>query len=281
MEVFKIKRIYMRFPKGRKKALTLSYDDAVIQDKKMMKILDESGLKCTFNINTGCFSAEGSKESRRMTMSDTLKTFGNSKHEIAIHSRNHLYLDKIPNEWAANEIIEDRIAAEQMFGRIIKGFAYPFEKPAERIKNVLRTAGIAYARTTCCTGRFDIPEDWLEWNPTCWHSHGKLMELTEKFLKDTALPIMDIPKLMMVGGHSYEFDLDDNWNLLDEFISRVSQRDDVWYATNMEIYNYIKAYESLQYDYRCTMCYNSSSVNVFLDVDGITYVAKPSETIVF
>ena len=32
----------MRFPEGRKKALTLSYDDAVIQDKKMMKILDDS-----------------------------------------------------------------------------------------------------------------------------------------------------------------------------------------------------------------------------------------------
>ena len=281
MEVFKIKSIYMRFPGGRKKALTLSYDDAVIQDKKMMKMLDESGLKCTFNINTGCFSEEGSEGNRRMTRSDTLKTFGASKHEIAIHSRNHLFLDKIPTEWAANEIIEDRIAAEQMFGRIIKGFAYPFEKPADRVKNILRTAGIAYARTTCCTGKFDIPEDWLEWNPTCWHSHGRLTELTEQFLKDDAIPIMDTPKLMFVSGHSYEFDLDNNWDLLEDFISRVSGQDDIWYATNTEIYNYSKAYESLQYDYRCTMCYNPSATDVFLDIDGSTYVIKPLETIVF
>ena len=276
-----MKSIYMRFPGGRKKAVTLSYDDAVIQDKKMINLLEGSGLKCTFNINTGGFAAETDQKNRRMTRNDTLKTFCDSKHEVAIHSRNHLFLDKIPLEWAANEIIEDRIAAEQMFGRIIKGFAYPFEKPADRIKSILRTAGIAYARTTYCTGKFDIPEDWLEWNPTCWHSHGRLIDLTEDFLKDSSLPMMDVPKLMFVGGHSYEFDMDNNWDLLEDFIKRVSGRDDIWYATNMEIYNYSKAYESLQYDYRCNMCYNPSAIDVFLDIDGRIYEIRPLDTVVF
>lgn len=45
--------LFMRFPGGRAKALTLSYDDNVKQDFRMMEILDRHGLKCTFNINTG------------------------------------------------------------------------------------------------------------------------------------------------------------------------------------------------------------------------------------
>lgn len=46
----------MRFPGFKYKALTLSYDDDVIFDKKLMEILDKHGLKCTFNLNSGLFA---------------------------------------------------------------------------------------------------------------------------------------------------------------------------------------------------------------------------------
>ena len=36
--------IFMRFPGGRKKALTLSYDDGVEQDRRLMQIMDAHGL---------------------------------------------------------------------------------------------------------------------------------------------------------------------------------------------------------------------------------------------
>jgi peptidoglycan/xylan/chitin deacetylase (PgdA/CDA1 family) len=42
---------YMLFPDGKNKALTLSYDDGVQQDIRMIEILDKYGIKCTFNIN--------------------------------------------------------------------------------------------------------------------------------------------------------------------------------------------------------------------------------------
>lgn len=51
--------IYMRFPGGRAKALTLSYDDGVQQDHRLISILNRHGLKCTFNINSGLFPAKG------------------------------------------------------------------------------------------------------------------------------------------------------------------------------------------------------------------------------
>ena len=50
--------LFMRFPGHRSKVLTLSYDDAVEQDIRLIKIMKEHGLKGTFNINTGRFAPE-------------------------------------------------------------------------------------------------------------------------------------------------------------------------------------------------------------------------------
>lgn len=41
------------FPDGKKKALTLSYDDGVEQDRRLVEILNRYGIKATFNINSG------------------------------------------------------------------------------------------------------------------------------------------------------------------------------------------------------------------------------------
>ena len=52
---------YMAFPGGKRKALTLSYDDGVEQDIRLMKIMDQHGLKGTFNISSGAYGPEGKK----------------------------------------------------------------------------------------------------------------------------------------------------------------------------------------------------------------------------
>lgn len=40
--------IFMRFLGGKSKALTLSYDDGVKQDKRLIDIMKKNGLKGTF-----------------------------------------------------------------------------------------------------------------------------------------------------------------------------------------------------------------------------------------
>ena len=50
--------IFMRFPSGKKKALTLSYDDGVEQDIHLIDIMKKNGLKGTFNLNSGCYAPE-------------------------------------------------------------------------------------------------------------------------------------------------------------------------------------------------------------------------------
>lgn len=44
---------FLRFPEGKFKAVTLSYDDGVHADIRFAGILDKYGMKGTFNINSG------------------------------------------------------------------------------------------------------------------------------------------------------------------------------------------------------------------------------------
>ena len=49
-------KAYIRFPGFKLKAVTLSYDDGVRQDKRLISIMQKYGLKGTFNINAGLFN---------------------------------------------------------------------------------------------------------------------------------------------------------------------------------------------------------------------------------
>ena len=41
------------FPGGKSQAFTLSYDDGVVQDRRLAEIFRKRGLKCTFNSGSG------------------------------------------------------------------------------------------------------------------------------------------------------------------------------------------------------------------------------------
>ena len=80
-------------------------------------------------------------------------------------------------------------------------------------------------------------------------------------------------------GHSYEFDNDNNWELLDRICEMFAGNDDIWFATNMDIYNYVNAYNSLVYSEDGSMIHNPSLCEVWLDRDGALYSIKSGETI--
>ena len=47
--------VFMRYPEGKFKAVTFSYDDGVRADIRFAGILDKYKMKGTFNINSGFF----------------------------------------------------------------------------------------------------------------------------------------------------------------------------------------------------------------------------------
>ena len=51
---------FLRFPEGKCKAVTLSYDDSNIHNMRLAEIIEGYGLKCTFNLNSeGLLSGNG------------------------------------------------------------------------------------------------------------------------------------------------------------------------------------------------------------------------------
>ena len=178
--------MYMRLKDGKTKVLTLSYDDGVFQDERLIEIMNKNGLKGTFNINSGRMLPEdGVREAggnRRLKLSEAKKLYIGSGHEVAVHGVIHLFLDRLSRGEILNEVLNDRINIEREFGGIVRGMAYPFGTWNEEVLRVIETCGIVYSRTTFSTEAFAFPKNWLTLNPTCHHGNPRLKELEEEFL---------------------------------------------------------------------------------------------------
>lgn len=272
---------YMRFPEGRSKALTFSYDDGVKADKHLLKIFEKYGLKGTFNLNSRLFDCECWHG--RMDEIETFETFKDCGQEIALHGARHVFLGKIPLAESVKEIADNRSYLEEKFGRIVRGMAYAYSGFNDDILRILKDLGVAYARTTRPTYSFKIPEHWLTLDPTCHHADGKLLELTDKFLSSS--PEDDYknrePWLFYVWGHSYEFDDNDNWKILENLGKSVAGRKDIWFATNIEIYDYVQAYKNLVFSIDGERVFNPSYMPVWMELRGKVYKIDGGKQIKF
>lgn len=272
--------MYIRFYDGKPRAFTMSYDDGVVQDIRLIDIMNKNGIKGTFNINTGLYldeNAEREKFYGRMKLSEAKKLYIDSGHEVAVHAVTHPFLEKQKEIEVIAEIMEDRKNIEREFKTIARGMAYPFGTYNDKVLEVLKNCGICYSRTVKSTEWFDLPENWLTLHPTCHHNNPRLMELAEMFV-DERFAYKKNP-LFYVWGHSYEFDNLDNWNVIEEFAKFIGGRDDIWYATNIEIYDYVKAYDSLQISVDKKIIHNPSAIDVWFEDDGEVYSVKAGQTL--
>jgi peptidoglycan/xylan/chitin deacetylase (PgdA/CDA1 family) len=206
----------MSFPGNKMKALTFSYDDGVEQDRRLVELLNRYHLKCTFNLNSGIQSGSSLWENngvviRRMNVPGLLELY--KGHEIAVHTLTHTWLPQQDDESIRNEIVQDKRNLQSLFGCEIKGMAYPYGTYDDRVLSVLKDNDFQYARTTVCTENFDLQDNLLEFKPTCHHASEKLMALAEEFIN---LHTSE-PKIFYVWGHSYEFDVNRNWDTIERF----------------------------------------------------------------
>lgn len=253
-------KVYTCFPEGKTKALTMSYDDGKIQDERLIDIFDRYGIRGTFNLNYGLMEREQTPP--RVGRAQVAELYRN--HEVATHCLTHPTIERCPLVEAAREILEDRKGLESLTGRLVRGHAYPNGSYSEEIKLLFRQLGIAYARVVEARADYKLPADPLEWHPTCHHNDPELMKKAEFFANFAKRQYL---KLMYVWGHSYEFDNNDNWEVIEEFCKYMGGRDDIWYATNIEIIDYMDAAKRLQFSGDNEMAYNPSAVSVWLQTD--------------
>ena len=256
-------KVYICFPEGKAKALTMSYDDGKIQDERLIQIFNKYGIKGTFNINYGLME----KDEKRIQADRVAELY--KGHEVATHCLTHPTIERCPLVNVAEEILADRRGLESITGGLVRGHAYPNGSFSEEIKQLFKQLGIAYARTVKSTLDYALPTDPLEWNATCHHNNPDLMKMAEFFANFQKKQYL---KLMYVWGHSYEFDDRDNWNVIEEFCEYMGGREDIWYATNIEIIDYMEAARNLKFSGNNEAVYNPSAQSVWLAVDDKKYV---------
>ena len=101
----------------------------------------------------------------------------------------------------------------------------------EEIVKILPALGIRYSRTVEETNGFAMPEDFLKWKATCHYNHN-LIKLGDEF---AALHKTQYLYMMYVWGHSYEFDVDDNWEYMESILKKLAFHDDIFYGTNSQV----------------------------------------------
>ena len=273
---------HLRFPEGKCRAVTFSYDDGVPSDIKFADTISKYGIKCTFNHNA--FERAG------LTKEKVEEHILSKGHEIAVHGAQHKAEGLISSVELITDVLECRKHLEKKYGMIIRGMAYPDSgirhmmpgNTYEDIKKYLKGLDILYSRTLAADNDlFMLPEDWYAWMPTAHHKNGELMKYIDEFLNIdfSGYPSSRYPRLFYLWGHSYEFDRDNNWELLEEICEKLSGKSDIWYATNMEIYDYVTAYNSLSYSADGSIVYNPSIRSVWFVIEDKLYCVRSGETL--
>ena len=75
-------KVYCCFPGGKHKALTMSYDDGKQQDRRLVDIFNQNGIKGTFHLNSGFLGDD------RHIQPDEVRTLY-AGHEVACHTVTH------------------------------------------------------------------------------------------------------------------------------------------------------------------------------------------------
>lgn len=262
-----LKTIYTCFPEGKHKVLTMSYDDGKKADRRLIEIFNKNGIKGTFHLNSGLMAVDD----ERIQLCEVKDLY--KGHEVSCHTCTHPTIERCPLPLVTEQIIEDRKALESAVGYPVRGMSYPNGSYNKDIINMLPACGIEYCRVVGNTDDFAFPENFLEWTSTCHHSHN-LMENARRFAD---LHKTQYLYMMYVWGHSYEFDRDNIWDKIEEFCEYIGGREDIWYATNIEIVDYMNAAKNLKFTADGNRVYNPNAISVWIEADRRHIEIKPGE----
>ena len=256
------------------------------QDQRLAALFDKYGMKATFNFNCEC------NRKFNFTKEQIKELFLSKGHEIAVHGAFHRANGNLRPIEGIRDVLDCRLELEAKCDQIIRGMAYPDTGITqmgnfgnyEQIKNYLTELDIAYARTLGGDNNsFLVPQDFHAWMPTAHHDNPNIMKYIDEFLNldisPAAYHAKRIPRLFYIWGHSYEFDRNDNWAHMEAICQKFAGNEELWFATNIEIYDYVQAYKSLRYSADGHTVYNPTLLTIWLDADSKPYCIQSGETI--
>ncbi len=266
------------FPDGKRMAVTTSFDDGDIFDRRIVAAFNDWGLKGTFNLNSGLLGRSGSKAPdkrwHKLDRSEIAELY--QGHEVAIHTVTHPFLERLDPSQIALEVLEDRKALEDLVGYPVRGMAYPFGTFDARVVEILRALGIVYCRTVQSASPCFPPEEPLLWATTGhqYASNPTIPELFQNLYHNSGYTGVFFP-----WGHGFEFHQRDAWADLERIYKPLSGKPDVWYCTNIELFDYEAARRRVVVAANRASAFNPSALPVSLLVDSQLIVVPAGQTL--
>ena len=229
------------YPGGKKKAFNITYDDGILQDERFVALLNQYGIKGTFNLNSQLMQEEFSwihpngMEVKRLSP-DRAKYLYDG-HEVASHTLTHPYMRELSDEELYRQLKADKENLERLFGREVKGFAVPFDYYDDRIAACAKLCGFTYARKSEFSGSFTPCADSYHWKIGIYHIDPALTDFVAKFLNT-----QEELAVCQIIGHSYDLDAENLWGTMELICAAVAGRDDIWFCTNGELVDFLNGY---------------------------------------
>ena len=203
------------------KYFVLSFDDGTIYDKRFVELLNEYGIPCTFNLNSGLedfvWQYEDTFPIRRQILSDTVEQY--QGHEIASHSAHHHWLNTLTPPQLSREIEEDCKALKSIFGVEEIGFAVPFTACGEREIPIIRKF-VRYIRLSEFSDSFAPPADPYHIPIHALYNQPDVRERIAAFA-ESDLPVA----LFVMAGHSYELEALGHWEYMEQLLGYIQSFD--------------------------------------------------------
>lgn len=266
------------YPNGKFKALILSYDDGTIQDVELAQLFDKHNLKGTFNLNSGYLGVtrgwpqkNGDTIYQKYVPKDSLLIIYKN-HEIAAHGALHKNFTGITENEIREEIKTDLDILTQLTKREIISMAYPFGSTNDSIAKIISSTGLINGRTVDDTYKFDLPNNYMIWNPTCHDS--KALEYLDDYLK---LDNQEMT-LFYIWGHSWEFGDQQRLDNMITFCEEIGKAHDIWSVGNGELTRYLHAVKKVQIN-KNQIINPSENKPVWIKLSTGIQILEPGQTI--
>ena len=259
------KGIILTYPGWKLKALTFSYDDANIADRRLVGIFNKYNLKGTFHIPSAWLKTKPVKRIQEKEIKNLY-----AGHEISGHGANHLNMASLKPDRMAQELDSDIAEWQRITGKKIRGYAFPYGRYNTELLKLLKERGILYARPVFRRKDFNLPGNFLLWASQAHHNSG-IDKWADKYLSFKPAKL----SVLLIWGHSYEFSQKNNWEVIEKFCEKMSGRKDIFYATMADIAAYVTAARTLEISADGKSMKNISGEKIFFIFKGKKLTVAP------
>jgi peptidoglycan/xylan/chitin deacetylase (PgdA/CDA1 family) len=225
--------------------VTTSWDDGHRLDLRVAELLRDYQVPGTFYVSPRDSEFKPDDLLMRCDILDLSAGF-----EIGAHTLTHPRLTKVSAAAARDEIAGSKSYIEDITGRPVNSFCYPYGMFDAMHVQMVRQAGFSYARTVqrfsrdtgddplrapttvhAYSHRVDIPQAVAlgKRNPlSAWSMYAHWDQMAERVFDE----VLAKGGVFHLWGHSWEVDKNNDWYALRRVLDYISQRPEVTYLAN-------------------------------------------------